>query len=532
MSEATETLKTARAGAGASPAGRAPAVPKDAAAVVLVRAGSDAGAAAGVPEVFLARRGERLAFLGGFNAFPGGQRDAADADVKVEGCDDGELSAMIACAARELYEETGVLVARGGETLTRGQLASVLDDFRSGRMTFAALLEHYGLRLDARDFRFAGRWVTPPFSPRRFDTLFFLVDCPRKQEPRVLTAEFESGGWVNAAEAVGRWERGELLVAPPVLHALRVLAEGLDERTAGRFLSVPQAHGRPVRRIEFVPGYVCFPVRTPTRPPFTHTNCYVVGGRELIVIDPASPDEDEQAALHEFIDELRADGRRVREIFITHLHPDHTGGVAALVSHLGGGVPVAAHRLSAEALGEAVRVDRFVEDGETIELEHEREGGPPFELRALHAPGHARGHLCFYDERRGVLLAGDNVLGVGSSVIDPPEGNVRDYLATLERLRALPKLEVLLSAHGPAVGGARAKLDEYVAHRLERERDILAAVRAGASSPADIVARVYTDVHPKMHAMAARSVLAHLEKLEEDGLVGRDGGAYVARPSS
>ena len=113
---------------------------------------------------------------------------------------------MIACAARELFEETGVLVAQGAETLTRGQLASVLDDLTSGRMTFPELLSHSGLRLDAADFRFVGRWVTPPFSPRRFDTLFFLVTCPRKQEPRVMSAEFDAGEWTSAQEAVARWD--------------------------------------------------------------------------------------------------------------------------------------------------------------------------------------------------------------------------------------------------------------------------------------------------------------------------------------
>ena len=481
-----------------------------------------------VPLVYLARRGERLAFLGGFHAFPGGQRAAQDAEVEVDNCDgetSAELSSMIACAARELFEELGVLVARGAETLTRGQLASVLDDFRSGRMPFPELLRHYGLRLDARDFRFAGRWVTPPFSPRRFDTLFFLAECPRKQEPRVLTEEFSEGAWLDARDAVRRWERAELLVAPPVLHALRVLAEGFDEKTTERMLSVPQARRGAVRRIEFVPGFVCFPVRTPTKPPFTHTNCYVVtGGREFVVIDPASPYEDEQAALAEYVDELRATGKRLKEILITHLHQDHVGGVNALRAHLGGHAGVAAHRLTAEGLGEAIRVDRHVEDEELIELG----GEPHVRLRALHTPGHARGHLCFYDERKGALVAGDQILGVGSSIIDPPEGDVRDYLSSLERLRRLPELKVILSAHGPAIGGARAKIEEYIAHRLERERNVLAAVRAGAATPAEVVARVYTDVHPKMHALAERSVLAHLLKLEEDRLVMRAGESFRA----
>jgi ribonuclease/clavin/mitogillin len=499
------------------------AIPKDAAAVILLRETEGDG----VPQIFWARRSERLAFLGGFYAFPGGQRDAEDAETPVENAADAEAATMIACAARELFEELGVLVARGAEHLTKGQLASVLDDLTSARMTFPQLLAHYGLRLDARDFIYAGRWVTPPFSPRRFDTWFFLARCPRKQEPRVLTAEFESGEWTRATDAVGRWEACDALVAPPVLHALKVLSDGLTAETFERLLSVPQARRQPVRRIEFMPHFICFPVRTPTKPPATHTNAYIIGQRELVVLDPASPDADEQAALAACIDELQAEGRSVRKIILTHHHPDHVAGVGALRQHLGGRVPVAAHRLTADALSGRVPVDRFIEDGDEIELA----GEPSLTLRAMHTPGHTRGHLSFYEARTHALVTGDNIVGLGSVLIDPPEGNMRDYLASLERYRALlPNIKVLFGGHGPAVASPRAKIEEYIAHRLEREANILQAVRAGASTPPEIVRRVYTDVNPKAHALAERAVLAHLEKLEAENFVAqRSDGEFVAQ---
>ncbi|HKQ99312.1 MAG TPA: MBL fold metallo-hydrolase [Pyrinomonadaceae bacterium] len=502
------------------------ATPKDAAAVILLRAGTDPAD----PEVYWVRRSERMAFLGGFHAFPGGQREASDAETRVENCVDPETAAMISCAARELFEETGVLVARGAETLTKGQRVSLLDDLESGRMPFPELLKHYGLHLDARDFTFSGRWVTPPFSPRRFDTWFFIANCPAKQEPHVTgDAELDSGEWTHARAAVERWERSEVLTAPPVLHALKTLAGGITDDLIERFLSVQQAHREPVRRIEFRPGFICFPLRTPTKPPATHTNCYIVGSREVVIIDAASPYEEEQAALVSCVDELVGEGREVRELILTHLHPDHVSGVNALSKHLGGRVPVAAHRLTAEALEGSVHVDRLIEDEEVIELA----GEPRIALRALHTPGHARGHLCFYDEQTGALLTGDNVVGLGSVLIDPPEGNMQDYLRSLERLRALPHLTVLFGAHGPAIGSPRAKIEEYIAHRVEREKNILMAVREGAGAPAEIVRRVYTDVHPKAHAMAERAVLAHLEKLEAENLVAlRGDGCYIANDTN
>jgi endoribonuclease LACTB2 len=506
------------------------ATPKDAAAVILLRENS--------AEVFLAQRNPKIPFLGGFHAFPGGKVDKEDAGIEVENCADEELKKFIVCAVRETFEEIGVLLVRGGERITKGQRASLLDDLISGRFSFAEILENWGLRIDAADFQYAGFWTTPKFSPVRFKTRFFLAFCPRKQTPQVF-GEFVEGEFIAPQDALKLWENAEILISPPVLLTLQTLAESSQQSAISNqpksedqrpktvvesLLAQSQKYDGKIRYVRFHPFISCFPVRTETLPPATHTNCFIAGGRELVVIDAASPFAEEQNALHEHIDSLIESGDVVKELILTHLHRDHISGANALQNHLWEKhhlrVPVAAHRLTAESVKDSVKVERFIEDNEAFNLKiNEAE---TLRLFALHTPGHARGHLCFYDERRGFLLSGDNVLGTGSVLIAPPEGDMKDYLDSLERMKNLPNLKFLCGSHGAAVFDARAKIEEYIAHRLEREKQILRAISEGAKTASEIAARVYPDLDAKLFSAACESVSAHLTKLSHDGLLTSD----------
>jgi glyoxylase-like metal-dependent hydrolase (beta-lactamase superfamily II)/8-oxo-dGTP pyrophosphatase MutT (NUDIX family) len=493
--------------------------PKDAAAIIMLKDPLD-------PKLFWVKRDPGLAFMGGYHAFPGGQTDKTDASIRIVGCGPGDESVMRACAIRELFEETGVLLARGADRLSPSQLSERRGALAIGEKSFQQVIEDDDLALDASPLIPAGRWVTPPFSPRRFDTWFFLAWLPEPQETTIEPGELESGEWIRPGEALDRWKRGELIMAPPVLHAIRTLANILQPSTpdvpldaerinhlASSLSAIPEANRSEVRRIEFGPGIFFFPVRTPTLPPATHTNCYIIGASEVIIIDPASPYEEEQRALDSFLAGFLEEGRTVREILLTHHHPDHVAGANHLAGRLG--VQIAAHRLTAQRLAGAVRVDRFVEDDEIIDLP----GDPGWRLRALHTPGHTRGHLCFYEENTGAIITGDLVVGIGTVIIDPPEGNMLQYLHSLGRLLQLPRLMSLYPAHGPAISSARLKIEEYISHRNMREGRILEAMGAGAETAAGIVPLAYPEIDSSLYGLAERSTLAHLEKLVEEGKV-------------
>ena len=485
------------------PAPPPPARARPAAAVILWREGPEGR------EVFWVRRGDGLRFAGGFHAFPGGRVDEEDGRVPVAGLE-GEEAIHVAAACRELFEEAGVLLARGAEKLPPAVRDEARHALLDERVSFADLLFREALALDPSLLAPAGRWVTPEAFPVRFDARFYVARLPAGQEASVWPGELSGGEFVPVARAIASWERGDALLHPPNWWGITAMARAAPPEALELLRNPP-----PDLLIEFQRGVVLCALRTPTLLPATHTNCWMLdlgpdGG--VAVVDPGSPEPAEQARLDRVLGILAAEGRPAREVWLTHHHVDHVGGLAPLVAR---GLPVRAHPETARRLpGGASFLP--VEDGELL---HGR-------WRALFTPGHAPGHLCFLDERTGALVAGDMVSTLSTVVIDPPEGDMGLYLSSLERLRGLPA-RTLYPAHGSPAPSAAAKLDEYLAHRQMRAVKIEAALSPGGSL-AEVTRAAYDDTPPVLLPVAERSCLATLLWLERTGRARRSGDAWSA----
>lgn len=276
-----------------------------------------------------------------------------------------------------------------------------------------------------------------------------------------------------------------------------------------------------IRPRELSSSLQLFAARTPTLPPATHTNSYALGGRDLVLVEPATPYADEQRAWIEWARALVSQGRNLVAILATHHHEDHVGGLEVLARELD--APVWAHDLTVDRLSPRVRavVKRRLADGDSIVLE-----GPRAESwRVLHTPGHAPGHVCLFEERTRTLVVGDMVASVGTILIAPGDGDMQVYLEQLERLAALDA-SVALPAHGAPIDEPTVLFRKYVAHRLAREAKVLDAVRSAGSAGSDaatLVPDAYADTPAHLWPIARLSLEAHLEKLEREGRVTRSG---------
>ena len=500
------------------------------AAALLLTRQTEAG-----PEVYLVERNAELRFFGGYHALPGGTLSPQDGDPE------DLATALPQCALRELFEETGLLLhelppeRRTREALQEARQQLLLSERPANGdepppSPWPALV-HGCPPVRLRELC---RIMTPPFVPVRYDTAFYHVELERCTagsgglEPEIVQGELVGGRFWRPAEALQLWRQGGLRLVPPVIILLEHLAATRDFEAFAAAIG-RTAHGYlqgNLHEVRFVPGVLLAPLRSPTLPPATTTNCYVVGERELWVIDPGSPEPDEQQRLLCLLETLCArPGVRTAGIVATHHHPDHVGGIAALCRSLS--LPVRGHPLTLPRLPPDCPLGAPLDDGDMLELGNAPDGTPGWKLMAMHTPGHDRGHLCFRESRYGAVLVGDMLSTMSTIIVDPPEGHLATYLHSLERLLAEP-MTMLFPSHGPPSTEGHKLVRKYIRHRRQRETSLLSALASGGGTADELLPKVYWDADPSLYRFAARSLLAGLQKLQEEGRALCEGGRWRA----
>jgi len=534
-----------------------PATPLQASTLLLLR---DSGSRL---QVLMTRRAPRASFAANAWVFPGGGIEAQDHAPAMHALADGRpvqmqestrLTAALA-AIRETFEELGVLLARHAD----GRWADALDIAAIKRgAPFAPQIAARGLRLAADALWLFGHFTAERSRPRRFAVPFYVARMPQGQVPVADNIEQFEPTWLSPQEALERHAAGQFFMIYPTVRTLErlaqfedvnaVLAAVADEKLL--WVSIPRegvVHGKLHLYMEHEAPYGELALRCPegqsaptldwqseqpvpllknvsrlTAPnggmmTGPGTNSYVVGDANTgyVVIDPGPHD-----IAH--IERLwQATGGDVRAIVCTHSHPDHSPGAAPLadlvVARGKSRPPI--YGLPSKATSRAdsrFAPDRLLEDGALLPLTGK---GATHTLQAIHTPGHAANHVCLLLQEDGLLFSGDHILNGSTTVIDPPDGNMADYLASLDKLYALCgdwKVEFILPAHGHVLGEARHAIAQLKAHRLAREAKVATAMQAlPQGSVQEWVRQVYGDVPEHLWPIAERSLLAHVEHLRQ-----------------
>ena len=530
---------------------------RTAASVLLLRDG-DQGL-----EVLMLRRAERDADArSGVAVFPGGVLDARDREAHAftAGPTDVTASAKLGvavggldyfvAAVRETFEEVGLLLATGDIDLPA--LQPWRARLQQGTASAADFCRGTGLTLDLSGLVYFSHWLTPPGSPKRFDTRFFMALAPPGQQALADGGEAQALMWLTPAQALAP-ERG-LKLLPVTQRTLQDLARhgtaasamqaarGLQQvrltmprrATGPRGPRVVLPHEWPYAEVahldpegrgdvhaDLLPGRAVrlsphiVRITAPNPGPMTGpgTNTYLVGeGQDWTAIDPGPLSAPHLQAI---LAALVALPGRLIQVLVTHTHKDHSPGAAALSAATGAPVfgRVAAHP---EWQDDSFAPQRELQDGERLTL------ADGVTLRVIHTPGHASNHLCYLLEEERLLFTGDHVMQGSTVVINPPDGDMGAYLASLTMLLDVD-LDWFAPGHGFLVAEPHAVLRALVAHRLKRESKVVVALQAlGSATMEQLLPRVYDDVPAALHPMARRSLLAHLLKLQADGTAARE----------
>ena len=536
---------------------REPAPLRPAATVLLLRDSPN-----GI-EVLMTRRSMTASFAPGAYVFPGGGIDPADSAAHALAHrrptqSDLHLTQAIA-AIRESFEELGILFARHAN----GQWAENTDISAIDRKApFAAQCQAMGLTLAADQVFVLAHWITDRDLPRRFDVPFLVARMPENQTPVADESEQFEPVWVRPADALSRHEAGDFFIVFPTIRTLERLKSFANVNAVLQacavndeplWTSCPRAgwlagnearymeHEAPFGELALVspdgqiqhhldwqtdlPVPLLKNVQRLTAPnpgvmTGPGTNSYLVGDPNTgyLVIDPGPADADHLQRL------WRAAGGQIRMIVCTHSHPDHSPGAQPLQALCTHKPPILglASRPTARANSQ-FKPDRELAHGEKLRLQGTGiDGDITHTLRVIHTPGHAANHLCLVLEEDGLLFSGDHVLNGSTTVIDPPDGHMGDYLDSLDLLAEACKsdtLEFILPAHGHVLGFAHQAITQLKAHRLKREAKIAAAMQAlPHGSLQEWVEKAYEDVHPRLWPVAARSLQAHVDHIREQTL--------------
>ena len=504
---------------------REPVLPRPAATVLLLRDSPQ-----GI-EVLMTRRSLTASFAPGAYVFPGGGIDALDAASHAQAVrrptqSDLHLTQAIA-AIRESFEELGILLAyRADQSMATAQDIALLD--RS--QPFAAQCAALGMKLAAEQVYVLAHWITDRDLPKRFDVPFLVARMPEGQTPVADESEQFEPVWVRPADALKRHEARDFFIIFPTIRTLQRLTPFADVQAVldacavndePLWTSCPRAGwlaGKEERYMEHDSPYGELALTSPDGQIVHHldwqsqhpvallknvqrltapnpgvmtgpgTNTYWVGDPHggYTVIDPGPAD------------------------------PDHSPGAKPLQSLCkgqAGGVPPILGLSSASTANaqSQFKPDRELAHGEILKVgEHS--------LKVLHTPGHAANHLCLALLEDGLLFSGDHVLNGSTTVVNPPDGNMNDYLDSLDLLADECKshqLEFIMPAHGYVLGFAAQAIAQLKAHRLKREAKVIAAMRAlPHGTLEEWVAHAYDDVSERLWPVAARSLQAHVDRIQ------------------